>query len=34
VTAVERADKNYFVVLTPKIATLADGAINFLEKQF
>src|ERR687898_536541 len=28
------SNKNYFVVLTPKIATLADGAINFLEKQF
>src|ERR671910_2153523 len=31
VTVVERADKNYFVVLTPKIATLADGAIEYLE---
>src|ERR671930_870277 len=24
VVAVERADRNYFIVLTPKIATLAD----------
>src|SRR3712207_8828504 len=24
VASVERADKNYFVVLTPKVATLAD----------
>ena len=31
VTVVERADKNYFVVLTPKIATVADGAIEYLE---
>ena len=27
VTAVERADKNYFIVLTPNVATLADEAI-------
>ena len=33
VTLVERADKNYFVVLTPKIATIADGAIELLEKR-
>ena len=31
VTVVERADKNYFVVLTPKIATVADAAIEYLE---
>ena len=31
VTVVEGADKNYFVVLTPKIATVADGAIEYLE---
>ena len=31
VTVVERADKNYFVVSTPKIATVADGAIEYLE---
>jgi hypothetical protein len=30
VTSVERADKNYFIVLTPKLATLADEAINGL----
>jgi hypothetical protein len=33
VTLVERADKNYFVVLTPKIATVADDAIELLEKR-
>src|ERR671934_328520 len=27
VNTVERADKNYFIVLTPKSATIADGAI-------
>lgn len=27
VSAVERADKNYFIVLTPNVATLADEAI-------
>jgi hypothetical protein len=27
VNAVERADKNYFIVLTPNVATLADEAI-------
>jgi hypothetical protein len=31
VPSVERADKNYFVVLTPKIATVADNAIESLE---
>ena len=32
VTLVERADKNYFIVLTPKNATIAGGAIETLEK--
>ncbi|HEY5631958.1 MAG TPA: hypothetical protein VIR31_07495 [Nitrososphaeraceae archaeon] len=31
VTAVEREDKNYFIVLTPKRATVADSAITYLE---
>ncbi|HEX7033772.1 MAG TPA: hypothetical protein VF172_12310 [Nitrososphaera sp.] len=31
VAAVERADRNYFVVLTPKVATLADEAIKALK---
>src|ERR687883_544741 len=31
VSAVERADKNYFIVLTPKSATVADSAITYLE---
>jgi hypothetical protein len=31
VTAVERADKNYFIVLTPKRTTVADNAIAYLE---
>jgi hypothetical protein len=31
VTAVERADKNYFIVLSPKVATLADEAIKTLK---
>jgi hypothetical protein len=31
VTAVERADKNYFVILTPKVATLAEEAIKNLQ---
>ena len=31
VQAVERADRNYFIVLTPKIATLADEAIKNLK---
>src|SRR5919197_512379 len=30
VTAVERADKNYFIVLTPTRASLADSAIEYL----
>jgi hypothetical protein len=30
VPSVERADRNYFVVLTPKSATLADEAIKSL----
>jgi len=32
VEAAERADKNYFVVLTPKRNTIADAAIKELEK--
>ena len=32
VEAAERTDKNYFVVLTPKRNTIADAAINELEK--
>ena len=31
VTTVERADKNYFVILTPKVATLAEEAIKNLQ---
>ena len=31
ITTVERADKNYFIILTPKIATVADRAIEQLE---
>jgi hypothetical protein len=31
VTTVERADKNYFIVLTPKLATLAEEAIKNLK---
>lgn len=31
VAAVERADKNYFIVLSPKVATLADEAIKSLK---
>jgi hypothetical protein len=31
VTTVERADKNYFIVLTPKLATLAEEAIKNLQ---
>jgi hypothetical protein len=31
VTAVERADRNYFIVLAPKIATLADEALKALK---
>jgi hypothetical protein len=32
VAAVERADKNYFIVLTPNVATLADEAIANLAR--
>jgi hypothetical protein len=32
VNVVERADKNYFVILAPKSATVADGAIAYLEQ--
>lgn len=32
VSAVERADRNYFIVLTPKVATLADDAIAGLTR--
>jgi hypothetical protein len=31
VAAVERADKNYFIILKPKIATIADTAIKEME---
>ena len=31
VTTVERADKNYFIVLSPKFATLAEEAIKNLQ---
>lgn len=31
VAVVERADKNYFIVLSPKVATLADEAIKTLK---
>lgn len=31
VVSVERADKNYFIVLSPKVATLADAAIKDLK---
>lgn len=31
IAAVERADKNYFIILTPKIATVADSTIEQLE---
>jgi hypothetical protein len=33
VTMVERADKNYFIILTPKSASVADGAIAQLESR-
>ncbi|HKG40934.1 MAG TPA: hypothetical protein VKA98_02245 [Nitrososphaeraceae archaeon] len=33
VSAVERADKNYFIILTPKNATIADNAIQYLESK-
>lgn len=32
VSAVERADKNYFIVTTPKVNTLADKAIENLSR--
>ncbi len=32
VTSVDRADKNYFIILTPKSATIADTAIEFIER--
>jgi hypothetical protein len=32
VQSVERQDKNYFVIIRPKFATLADKAIENLEK--
>jgi hypothetical protein len=32
VTAVERADRNYFIVLAPKTATLADEALKALKE--
>jgi len=32
IESAERADKNYFVVLTPKKNTIADAAIKELEK--
>jgi hypothetical protein len=31
VSSVERADKNYFIVLTPTRASLADSAIEYLD---
>lgn len=31
VSSVERADKNYFIVLTPIRASLADSAIEYLD---
>jgi hypothetical protein len=31
VTTVERADKNYFIVLTPKLATIAEEAIKNIQ---
>jgi hypothetical protein len=33
VSAVERADKNYFLILTPRNATIADSAIQYLESK-
>ena len=32
VQSIERADKNYFVIIKPEFATLADKAIESLEK--
>jgi hypothetical protein len=31
VSSVERADKNYFIILTPKSATVADTAIDSMQ---
>src|SRR5678816_3624054 len=31
VSSVERANKNYFIILKPKIATIADSAIKEIE---
>ena len=31
VPSVERADKNYFIILKPKLATIADSAIKAIE---
>jgi hypothetical protein len=33
VSSVERADKNYFIILSPKNATVADSAIMSLESR-
>jgi hypothetical protein len=33
VTSMERADKNYFIVITPQRDTLADAALNGLNSQ-
>jgi hypothetical protein len=33
VSAVERADKNYFIILRPKNATIAESAIQYLESK-
>jgi len=33
VSSLERADKNYFIILRPKTATVADQAIAFLESK-
>ena len=33
VPSVERADKNYFIILTPKSATIADDVIAHLESK-
>ena len=32
VSSVERADKNYFIILTPKSTSIADNAIKSLEQ--
>jgi hypothetical protein len=31
VPSIERADKNYFIILKPKLATIADSAIKAIE---